>query len=135
MNKSVFFLLNLDPIYKKQILSEEKNIFRKVLYYVAPIFIAFGIIDYFTINNPIRDQQRILDAVKSGFIVRTRADANTIEARGNSTARRDAAFSSGAQYISTDYYIPRLDFSDYVVELPANSAARCNPVRRATACD
>ena len=52
MNKSVFFLLNLDPIYKKQILSEEKNIFRKVLYYVAPIFIAFGIIDYFTINNP-----------------------------------------------------------------------------------
>ena len=90
---------------------------------------------YFTINNPIRDQQRILDAVKSGFIVRTRADANTIEARGNSTARRDAAFSSGAQYISTDYYIPRLDFSDYVVELPANSAARCNPVRRATACD
>ena len=90
---------------------------------------------YFTINNPIRDQQRIRAAVKSGFIVRTRADANTIEARENSTARRDAAFSSGAHYVSTDYYVPRLEFSEYTVKLPARSAARCNVVRRTAACN
>lgn len=89
---------------------------------------------YFTINNPLRDQKIIQDAVKTGFIVRTRADANTFEARENSTARRDAAFSSGAQYVSTDYYLPRLDFSEYTVKLPANSAARCNPVRRPAVC-
>ena len=90
---------------------------------------------YFTINNPVRDQQRIRDAVQTGFIVRTRADANTIEARENSTARRDAAFSSGAHYISTDYYVPRLEFSEYTVKLPARSAARCNPVRRMADCN
>ena len=90
---------------------------------------------YFTINNPIRDQQRIQNAVKAGFIVRTRADANTTEARENTTARREAAFASGAQYISTDYYYPRMEWSDYSVSLPDGSVARCNPVRRASGCN
>ncbi|MFT5937850.1 MAG: hypothetical protein ACI85S_002926 [Pseudohongiellaceae bacterium] len=83
---------------------------------------------YFTMNNPIRDQERIRAAVKSGFIVRTRADANTMEARNNDSSRREAAFSSGAQYISTDYYHPRLEFSEYSVSLPEKRAARCNPL-------
>lgn len=89
---------------------------------------------YFTINSPIRDQERIRAAVKAGFMVRTRADANTTEARQNSTTRREAAFASGAQYISTDYYVPRLEFSDYSVSLPGGSPARCNPVRRDSSC-
>lgn len=83
---------------------------------------------YFTMNNPQQDQARIQAAVKAGFIVRTRADANTMEARDNSTQRREEAFSSGAQYISTDYYLPRLDFSDYSVSLLGGAPARCNPV-------
>lgn len=41
--------------------------------------------------------------VKKGYLVRTRADADTKEARTNSTARRDAMIASGAQMISTDY--------------------------------
>lgn len=89
---------------------------------------------YFTINNPIRDQERIRNAVKAGFIVRTRADANTEEARSNSTARREAAFSSAAQYISTDYYVPRPEFSSYQVRLPGSGVARCNPLRLGQAC-
>lgn len=83
---------------------------------------------YFTMNNPQQDQARIQAAVKAGFIVRTRADANTLEARENTTGRREAAFASGAQYISTDYYVPRLDFSDYSVALPGGAPARCNPL-------
>ncbi len=83
---------------------------------------------YFTINNPIADQSRIQAAVKAGFIVRTRADADTREARENSTVRREAAFLSGAQYISTDYYFPRKEFSNYSVSLPGHVAARCNPI-------
>jgi hypothetical protein len=90
---------------------------------------------YFTINNPGKDQQRIRSAVQAGFLVRTRADANTLEARINNTERREAAFNSGAQYISTDYYVPRLDFSDYQVRLPGDVAARCNPVRLNELCD
>ncbi|GAB5499938.1 MAG: phosphatidylinositol-specific phospholipase C1-like protein [Pseudohongiellaceae bacterium] len=89
---------------------------------------------YFTINSPIRDQERIRAAVKAGFMVRTRADANTMEARQNDTTRRAAAFSSGAQYVSTDYYVPRPEFSDYTVSLPGESPARCNPVRRDEQC-
>lgn len=89
---------------------------------------------YFTINSPIRDQERIRAAVQAGFIVRTRADADTREARQNSTTRREAAFASGAHYISTDYYVPRPEFSDYSVSLPGNSAARCNPVRLNLSC-
>ena len=89
---------------------------------------------YFTMNNPLVDQERIRAAVNAGFIVRTRADANTREARVNDTSRREAAFASGAQYISTDYYVPRLEFSDYSVSLPGGAAARCNPVRLDSRC-
>lgn len=84
---------------------------------------------YFTINDPEEAFERIQAAVAQGFIVRTRADANTLEARQNSTERREAAFASGAHYISTDYYVPRLEFSSFQVQLPSDSAARCNPVR------
>lgn len=84
---------------------------------------------YFTINDPFASFDRIQAAVKAGFIVRTRADADTIEARENSTRRRDMAFDSGAQYISTDYYLPRQEWSDYQAVLPGGAPARCNPVR------
>lgn len=83
---------------------------------------------YFTMNDPQQDLARIQAAVRAGFIVRTRADANTIEARENTTARRESAFASGAHYISTDYYVPRLEFSDYSVSLPGGHPARCNPL-------
>ena len=90
---------------------------------------------YFTMNDPLRSQDQISAAVSSGFIVRTRADANTLEARINSTDRREAAFRSGAQYISTDYYVPRPEFSDYSVGLPEDVPARCNPVRLRNNCN
>jgi hypothetical protein len=41
--------------------------------------------------------------VQKGYLVRTRTDADTKEARNNDTARRDAMISSGAQILSTDY--------------------------------
>ncbi len=84
---------------------------------------------YFTINDPESSFERIQSAVRAGFIVRTRADANTIEARNNDYSRQQAAFASGAQFISTDYYVPRLGFSSYQAKLPGGAAARCNPVR------
>lgn len=84
---------------------------------------------YFTMNNPVSDQARIQQAVRSGFMVRTRADAGTMEARLNQTERRTAAFSSGAHYVSTDYYVAREEFSDYAVQLPGGNTARFNPLR------
>ena len=90
---------------------------------------------YFTMNDPLAQGDRIREAVTAGFLVRTRADANTIEARTNDVSRREAAFASGAQYISTDYPEPRLEWSDYTVSLPGDATARCNPVRRGATCE
>jgi hypothetical protein len=82
---------------------------------------------YITLNDPQAQAERIAAAVAAGLIVRTRADADTVEARSNDTARREAAFAAGAQYISTDYMTPDVRFSDYRVELPGGAAARLNP--------
>lgn len=91
---------------------------------------------YLTLNDPVKDGPRIARAVAAGFLVRTRADGNTREARANDTAPREAALASGAQYISTDYMWPDARFpGGYRVRLPGGVAARCNPVRKPAGCD
>lgn len=84
---------------------------------------------YITLNEPQEQAGRIAAAVKAGIIVRTRADADTLEARTGDVARREAAFATGAQYVSTDYMSPDVRFSDYHVALPGGGVARRNPVR------
>ncbi|MFT4860901.1 MAG: hypothetical protein ACI95C_000099 [Pseudohongiellaceae bacterium] len=123
----VFFALDEGP-EKVAIYSRGQNSLQGLPIFVNSVSEQADHAAYFTMNSPQQDFEKIQAAVKSGFIVRTRADANTIEARENSTSRRDAAFASGAQYISTDYYLPRLEFSDYSVSLPGGGAARCNPL-------
>ena len=83
---------------------------------------------YITLNDPIKQHDRIVAAVKQGLIVRTRADADTYEARRNDTAPREAAFASGAQYVSSDYLHADPRFSSYEVHLPGGGVARPNPV-------
>ena len=90
---------------------------------------------YLTLNDPVGQQARIREAVRQGFIVRTRADADTVEARTADVSRRTAAFASGAQYVSTDYYWADPRFPTYEVRLPGAEAAACNPVRAAARCD
>lgn len=90
---------------------------------------------YLTLNDPIAEGARIREAVQAGFLVRTRADADTREARANADTRFQAAMASGAQYISTDYLWSDPRFSDYEVSLPGGVAVRANPVRREAACD
>ena len=88
------------------------------------------------VNDPVSDFERIRNLVGRGYLVRTRADADTAEARTGATNRRDAAFASGAQMISTDYYRQATHFgTDYQVTLPGGGAARCNPVLVAEPCE
>jgi hypothetical protein len=89
---------------------------------------------YITLNEPVQDAQRILAAVRAGFIVRTRADADTLEAREGKTERRDQALLGGAQYVSTDYMRPDPRFPGYSVRLPNNATTICNPVRAYKRC-
>jgi len=75
------------------------------------------------------DERRIHRLVRRNFVVRTRADADTIEARANDTTRRDLALRSGAQIVSTDYPVPDLAINpEYSVRIPGGRPARCNPV-------
>ena len=79
------------------------------------------------INDPVRDFDRIRSLVEQGYLVRTRADSGTQEARNNETVRRNKAFQSGAQAISTDYYLLTNPFdSEYRVSI--EGGIRCNPV-------
>jgi hypothetical protein len=84
---------------------------------------------YITLNDPIAEQERIRRAVSSGLIVRTRADADTQEARRNDRRRFEAALASGAQYISTDYMRPDERFGPYAVRLPGDASVVANAVR------
>lgn len=81
--------------------------------------------------------QRIQQLVRDGFVVRTRADADTAEARSGDTSMRDAAFASGAQWVSTDY--PTISDNHfgtpYFAAIPGGTVARCNPVNAPTGCE
>ena len=83
---------------------------------------------WFKRNDPIGGYDEIRRLVAAGFLVRTRADADTRQARDGSTAMRDRALASGAQFVSTDYPVPDPRFTDYCVRLPGGVVARANPV-------
>ena len=85
------------------------------------------------INDPVRDFDRIKSLVKQGYLVRTRADSGTQEARDNNTVRREKAFQSGAQAISTDYFLKTNPF-DSIYRVSIENEIRCNPVLIAQDC-
>lgn len=80
------------------------------------------------LNNPEAEFEVIQARVREGFLVRTRADADTLEARQGQGARREKALASGAQLVSTDYPEPNPSLSPYAVQLPLGRVARPNPV-------
>ena len=91
---------------------------------------------FMKMNDPLSDPGLIAERVAAGYIVRTRADSDTYEARYNLTDKRDAALASGAQYVSTDYPVPDPDFgTGYAVEIPDGAPACCNPVNAPPGCD
>lgn len=73
---------------------------------------------WFKLNNPVTDFAKIKELSARGFLIRTRADSGTVEARQNNLTRRNQAFASGAQFISTDFAVANPEFSDYAVTLP-----------------
>ncbi|CAM3610840.1 phosphatidylinositol-specific phospholipase C1-like protein [Zobellia roscoffensis] len=77
------------------------------------------------LNNPVENFEQIKKLVSLGYMVRTRADADTKEARENDYSRFEKAKASGAQIITTDYYLPSTLFkSDFKVSFENNSYER-----------
>ena len=76
-------------------------------------------------NDPVAAFAEIKARVSEGFLIRTRADANTVEARASNYIRMRAAFNSGAQFISTDYYLPDPALlNGYQVRFPNGGSVR-----------
>ena len=85
------------------------------------------------LDDPIDEYNDIQQAVASGLFVRVRADVGSHEARTGETERREMAFASGAQIITTDFYKPDprhlicpQNWSDYNVQWPGGNTARSN---------
>jgi Phosphoinositide phospholipase C, Ca2+-dependent len=80
-------------------------------------------------------QEVIAALVRKGYLVRTRTDADTKQARSNDTSRRAIALASGAQLLSTDYPASEpSQWTGYSVSLPGGAVARCNPVEAPPSC-
>ncbi|MBN7812558.1 phosphatidylinositol-specific phospholipase C1-like protein [Algoriphagus sp. H41] len=81
------------------------------------------------INNAVKDEEYIRDLVGKGYLIRTRADSDTKEARAEDYGTFEKAKASGAQVISTDYYQPSTFFeSSYRVDFGEGGYERPNPV-------
>ncbi|HQS69200.1 MULTISPECIES: Ca2+-dependent phosphoinositide-specific phospholipase C [unclassified Novosphingobium] len=90
----------------------------------------------FIVQNPRGSEEAIASWVRKGFLVRTRSDASTREARAADRSMLKAAQRSGAQIISTDYYPGAPDplGFGFVVSLKDGKTMQCNPVRRPHGC-
>ncbi|WP_022680470.1 Ca2+-dependent phosphoinositide-specific phospholipase C [Sandarakinorhabdus limnophila] len=80
------------------------------------------------VDNALTRPDRIPALVKAGYLVRSRADIDTDEARRGDGTRRDRTLASGAQIVSTDYLTrPNVHGNDYHLA-PFVGGWRCNPV-------
>ncbi|MDW7690640.1 Ca2+-dependent phosphoinositide-specific phospholipase C [Flammeovirgaceae bacterium SG7u.111] len=84
---------------------------------------------FLLLDNSILRKEEIRAFVEKGYLVRTRSDIETYEAKVNDMTRANAAFESGAQVISTDFFKPGNNYgTDYFVQLPNKKPVRVNPV-------
>ena len=133
--KVMFLMANRNP-YRSRYLAGHPSLRNRVLFTNS----APGRADaaFVEVNDPREaGAHRIRRLVRRGFMVRTRADADTVEARANDLRRATRALNSGAHWVSTDYPAPGMASafaSPYVVGLPAGGVGRCNPVTAPAFC-
>lgn len=83
---------------------------------------------FFIMNDPVAQEREIAARVRQGFMVRTRSDADTREARTGDKKRFEAAIRSGAQVITTDYYLKSLSPNkDFEITFKGKYS-QCNPL-------
>ncbi|WP_257091442.1 Ca2+-dependent phosphoinositide-specific phospholipase C [Sphingobacterium sp. E70] len=104
--KFVFLLLpatagmNLESAYVK----DRPNLEKRIMFVQSEPNDSFA--SFILLDNALVRQNEIQNLVKQGYIVRSRSDIETYEAKINDYTRADAAFNSGAQIISTDFLDP-----------------------------
>jgi hypothetical protein len=70
------------------------------------------------LSADVPEPERFRRRLRQHYLIKTRADANGEEARANDRTRADAALTSGAQIVVTDYPVADPLIGPYVVTLP-----------------
>ena len=133
--KVMFLMINPEP-YRSIYLEGHEGLEGRILFTNAEPGQPDA--SYVGLDDPVADGARITELVRQGYLVRTRSDANDVEAAAEDDARLRAALASGAQWVSTDYPGPDGAASlgtAYTAELPGFLAARCNPVTAPSTCE
>jgi hypothetical protein len=129
----VMFALDNTGIHKELYLQGNPNLANRVLFVSSEP--GEPTAAFIKMNDVLGQFEKIKEYTEAGFLVRTRSDIPTREARSGDTARRDLALQSGAQFISTDYPEESPFGSGYIVKLPnTDGVARCNPVSAEATC-
>jgi hypothetical protein len=110
------FLLDNEGVERNLLLEKSETLAGRLLF--ASVSADHPAAAWMKRNDPISQFDEIQKLVKLGFMVRTRADADTIQARRNDQSRSQKAIESGAQLISTDFPEPDSRFSEYRVQMP-----------------
>ncbi len=122
----VFFALDNEGAIRDRYLDGHPSLRGRVMF--ATVDSGDPAAAWFKINDPVAHFDRIQQLVCSGYLVRTRADADTRQARTGDVTMRDKALASGAQFISTDYPVPDPRFPSYSVRFGGGIVVRSNPV-------
>jgi hypothetical protein len=130
----LFVLISDTPHHRRAYLAGHRSLRGRVLFTSsAPGRSDAAVVK---VDDPTgRGASRIRSLVRRGYLVRTRADVDTRQARTNDVRRRDLALESGAHWVSTDYPAPGMAArfgSPYVTQL--GRPARCNPVTAPADC-
>ena len=89
---------------------------------------------FIRVDDSLEDADELQQLAEAGYLLRTRTDVPGVHAVAGDVGLRDSALASGAHYLSTDYYEPHPE-TGYVVELPNDAVARCNPVTAPDDCE
>ncbi len=123
-NQVMFFVFDSGP-FRDEYVADNPTLDGRLM------FVRGGLSDPFSgfvkMDDPVEEFDAIQDAVEAGYLVRTRADENCIEAYSNDVTRQEDALSSGAQMISTDFTQPP-NYSNYYFDSPLNIPFWCNPL-------
>lgn len=121
----ILFFINDSGDFQRRYTRERSSLDGRLMFTEASADDPFAAV--LILNDPQTNQEAIQAAVKAGFLVRTRADADVEASKRNETAQREAALASGAQILSTDFpaLVPGVA---YAVDIPGGTPSRCNPL-------
>jgi len=129
----VLFVLDGPPIKSSDYVIGHSELEGRVMFVNFPEESSMS--SFRIVNDPIENLDYISELVGQGFIVRTRADAETTESRNGDTRRLQSAIKSGAQIISSDYYkMDERHGTSYEVKFSEFTFFQCNPLLTTETC-